>query len=362
MSILSLCMIVKDEEFNIRRCLESIKSVADEIIIVDTGSSDNTKVICSEFTDKIYDYPWQDNFADARNYSIQKASSDWILWMDADEELSIKSLSGLREYLETKRANFYSVKMLHILGTATDCNEQTYVSYNNRLFRNGLNLKFEGAIHEKLLLETQPEEKIICGSIEILHYGYSEPYYRKKGLRNLELLVQEKKSHSKDPWLDYHIAAELYQLQNYDTAFYFINQSIAEFLSQGVIPPALTYKLKYDMLIHSNNIESAYQGIEKAIELYPDYVELHFNRGVILYHLMQYEAAIKAFTYCIILGEDNPQYLIRLGSGSFHAYYYLGECYQKLGMHEVAQLAYQQAALYSSQVNPTKDTLPSTSV
>ncbi|MDF2512164.1 MAG: glycosyl transferase [Herbinix sp.] len=344
MSTISLCMIVKDEESNIRRCLDSIKSIIDEIIIVDTGSSDKTKDICSEFTDKLYDYQWNGNFADARNFSIQKASSDWILWMDADEELYIKSISRLKENLDLEEIAFFSIKMLHILVTAEDYDKQPYISYNYRLFRNRLDFKFEGAIHEKLLLKGQMEEAPICNCIQILHYGYSENSVLKKANRNLELLL-EKKNRSDEPWLDYHIAAELYRLQDYETAFQFVNQSIVGFLSQGILPPSLAYKLKYDLLIHSNNMEHAYQGIEKAIELYPDYVELHFYRGVILYFLKQYETAVKAFTYCLILGENNPHYLIRSGSGSSHAYYYLGECYTKMGMHAIAQAAYQQAAL-----------------
>ena len=241
MSTLSLCMIVKDEESNIRRCLESIKSIADEIIIVDTGSSDKTKDICSEFTDRIYDYEWNDNFADARNFSIQKASSDWILWMDADEELYITSISRLKEYLDMEELAFYSIKMLHIFETAPEYDKRLYISYNYRLFRNRLHFKFEGAIHEKLLLEEQTEEAPICACIEILHYGYSEKSAPKKANRNLKLLLHEKKNHRDEPWLDYHIAPELYRLQDYETAFRFINQSIAGFLSLGVLPPALAY-------------------------------------------------------------------------------------------------------------------------
>lgn len=85
--MLSVCYIVKNEEKNIRESLESIKNLADEIIIVDTGSTDNTKKICGEYTEKIFDYEWQNDYGSARNFSLSKATKEWILVLDADERL-----------------------------------------------------------------------------------------------------------------------------------------------------------------------------------------------------------------------------------------------------------------------------------
>ena len=97
---ISLCMIVKNEESVIGRCLESVKDIVDEIIIVDTGSTDNTKEIIKTFTDKIYDFEWIDNFSAARNYSYSKASMEYILWLDADDVI-----------LEEDRIKFKELKM-----------------------------------------------------------------------------------------------------------------------------------------------------------------------------------------------------------------------------------------------------------
>src|SRR5690606_23268197 len=82
---ISLCMIVKNEEKVLRRCLESVDGLVDEIIIVDTGSTDKTKEIASKFTTQIFDYKWINNFADARNYAQSKAKGKWILFLDGDE-------------------------------------------------------------------------------------------------------------------------------------------------------------------------------------------------------------------------------------------------------------------------------------
>src|SRR5690606_26056361 len=87
---ISLCMIVKNEESVIARCLDSVKDLVDEINIVDTGSTDNTKGIVQQYTNRVFDFNWIDNFAAARNFSFQQATKDYILWLDADDVLTIE--------------------------------------------------------------------------------------------------------------------------------------------------------------------------------------------------------------------------------------------------------------------------------
>lgn len=88
----SLCMIVKDEEEVLGRCLESVKNVVDEIIIADTGSKDRTKEIARQYTDKVYDFEWKDDFSAARNFSLSKGTKDYLMWIDADDVLPEKSV------------------------------------------------------------------------------------------------------------------------------------------------------------------------------------------------------------------------------------------------------------------------------
>ncbi len=87
MPVISVCMIVKNEEQYLENCLKSIKDIADEIVIVDTGSTDRTVEIAKKYTDKIYFHPWKDSFSEARNHYLEYATGDWIFQMDADEEL-----------------------------------------------------------------------------------------------------------------------------------------------------------------------------------------------------------------------------------------------------------------------------------
>jgi glycosyltransferase involved in cell wall biosynthesis/2-polyprenyl-3-methyl-5-hydroxy-6-metoxy-1,4-benzoquinol methylase len=144
----SASMIVKNEENNLARCLKSIYDLVDEIVIVDTGSTDDTKRIASKYTDKIYDYKWEEDdglgdFSKARNYSLSKCTGDYILWMDADEEL----INGrqLFQFIVSDYYNSILVKQRHCI-VYGDNNEYD-PPYHDRLFKNN-GIYFTGVVHE----------------------------------------------------------------------------------------------------------------------------------------------------------------------------------------------------------------------
>jgi len=111
MNTISLCMIVKNEEAQLADCLSSVKGIADEIIIADTGSTDSTKKIASGFTDKIFDFPWVDDFSAARNFSFSKATMDYILWLDADDVLLPEDREKLKKLKEEMDPSVDAVMM-----------------------------------------------------------------------------------------------------------------------------------------------------------------------------------------------------------------------------------------------------------
>lgn len=134
---IGVVMIVKNEEAMLSRCLESVKG-ADEIIIVDTGSIDKTKEIAGNFTKSIFDFPWVDDFATARNFAISKASTDFLLSIDADEVLEEGGIQKIRDYLTTYKKNVVGIKMKSSI-------HQYHVP---RLFKRSSEIFFKGRIHE----------------------------------------------------------------------------------------------------------------------------------------------------------------------------------------------------------------------
>jgi glycosyltransferase involved in cell wall biosynthesis len=174
---LSLCMIVKDEERFLERCLSSVKDFVDEIIIVDTGSKDNTIPIAKRYASSIYHFEWVDDFSAARNFSISKATKDWILVLDADEIISETDMQKLKELIQNKDISAYqliqrnysdSAKGIHFSGDYAPASgyKSYFPSLLIRLFRNK-GYKFSNRVHE--LIEDSIKGSIINSGIVIHH-------------------------------------------------------------------------------------------------------------------------------------------------------------------------------------------------
>ncbi|WP_379971120.1 glycosyltransferase [Ectobacillus sp. sgz5001026] len=346
---LSLCMIVKDEEDHIGNCLKSVKGVVDEMIIVDTGSSDRTVEICKSFGAQVFDFPWNGSFSTARNYGLDRATGDWILWLDADEELDSSDVYKLRDTLYCDDY-LLSIHLINYYGELPDPNK-TFNMAHTRLIRNHKGFKFINNIHETLnvnevLTASDNSQPIKTVPIKVYHYGYLDAANenKKKFERNLGMLKDELKQKDHSPWIDYHVASEYYRVNQYAQAFDHVNRSIIGFLQQLKTPPSLLYRLKYSILIGSGSIDGAWPGIERAISLYPDYVDLHFYKGLILYIKESYTEALKTFEHCLEMGEENLHHLTLKGVGSFQALYYKGCCLEKLGQIQAAAMSYAMAA------------------
>ncbi|WP_154992574.1 tetratricopeptide repeat-containing glycosyltransferase family 2 protein [Priestia megaterium] len=146
---ISLCMIVRNEEDSLGRCLESISQLVDEINIIDTGSNDRTKKIAKKYTDRIYDFKWIDDFSAARNYAFTKATKDYILWLDADDILLEKDQAKFLELKMNFDYNVDSVTMKYILATDEYGNVITSLR-RNRLVRRSKGFQWIGFVHEYL--------------------------------------------------------------------------------------------------------------------------------------------------------------------------------------------------------------------
>ena len=167
---ISLCMIVKNEEKFLSNCLKSIENFVNEIIIVDTGSTDKTIEIAKSFNSKLYYYEWDDNFSNARNFSIEKATMDWILVLDADETLSTIDQKIISKEINSKINNVaYMLNTINESSTGVDI--QSFVP---RLFPNHKNIYFKNPIHEQI---TESLEKInfnlVKSKAKINHVGYN---------------------------------------------------------------------------------------------------------------------------------------------------------------------------------------------
>jgi len=115
---LSLCMIVKNEELHLARCLKSVRGLADEMILVDTGSTDRTVEVARSYGARVFHFTWQDDFSLARNHSLEAASGEWILVLDADESIAARDHGRIRDSLRREDPNAVSVPQRHYLPSA----------------------------------------------------------------------------------------------------------------------------------------------------------------------------------------------------------------------------------------------------
>ncbi|RKX22839.1 MAG: hypothetical protein DRP51_01670 [Candidatus Zixiibacteriota bacterium] len=185
---ISACMIVKDEEEMLPNCLESIRSWVDEIIIVDTGSTDKTVEIAESYGAKIYHQQWTKDFSFHRNYSISKATCDWIFIIDADEEFVLDDLPKLRQAVAQ---DDYRLISFNVFNVNKETGQTTSFLHSIRLFRREANLRYDGIVHNQLMFD--PGEKALRLGISVRHYGYdlSPEKMKKKLARSRELLEKQ---------------------------------------------------------------------------------------------------------------------------------------------------------------------------
>ena len=202
---LSACMMVKDEEANLPRCLQSIQSFVDEIIVVDTGSSDRTVDIAKSFGASIYHHAWANNFSLHRNQSIEPATGDWILIIDADEELVFgkDKINHIRTILqEATGEHAFAIVMKNI--------QEGYITSQTihpRFFRNGT-ISYTGIVHNQPVFKGTAS-LFLSEDVFLNHYGYGSENIEKKAERTIPLLEQQLKENPKN-WQCYYYLSQIY--------------------------------------------------------------------------------------------------------------------------------------------------------
>ncbi len=210
---LGTCIITKNAKDSIARTINSVMPYSSQIVVIDTGSTDSTPVICTRFGAEVHFFKWVNDFSKARNYGLELMRTDWILVIDSDEKFVPNELN-----LSSIEANVGGIN-LEIINYLDEYNAELTSSHRyTRLFRNNKAFRFSGIIHEQIRESIEGSGfEIIQGNSKIIHYGYSHQNTEKQN-RNKEMLQKEILNNHTD-YNTYHLANTEFGLKNFDLAY-----------------------------------------------------------------------------------------------------------------------------------------------
>lgn len=341
METISLNMIVKNEGKVLSRCLSSVIDIVDEIIIVDTGSDDDTMEIAKSYGAKIYTYPWKNNFADARNYSLNKSICDWHLVMDADEYIVKGTKEDILDFFKYGNRHVGQIKLIDkyfINGV-----DQHSVAYLSRIFPKGT--QYSGKIHEQIDCKLSK----LKTSIEIYHDGY---YLKNKTERNLVLLEAIIRGEKEvNPYLYFQIAKEYRLSGDFKKAQMYYLKSYYSANDYYYYKPMLVVDFIYN-IIRGRYFEEGLRIISEEKNKLANYPDFHLACGLFYMELVfsdiekfiQYFPLIEEnFIRALQIGETNDFDGV-IGAGSFLPAYNLGAFYEAVGNIEQARKYYSISA------------------
>ena len=334
---LGLCMIVKDEEETLPKCLAAVAPAVDEIVIVDTGSSDRTIEIAKEFGATVIEQPWTGSFSDARNTSFEASTTDWIIYLDADEVLVADDVKRLRALTgRTWREAFYLV-LTSFTGEVGDGAAVTNSAL--RVFRNRPHYRFEGRLHEQIAqhVPTYATGRIEQSSVRVDHYGYLGAVRdaKEKSRRNLELLKAQQAESAPSAFLHFNVGTEYAAIGDYGSALTEFARSWNLVQERGEedndYVPALVQRL-VTALRACGRPQEAIALATDGLGRFPGFTDLVFAQAQAALALGNEDEAIAYWERCIEMGDAPARYGAAVGAGTHHPRIALAELYMRRGM------------------------------
>lgn len=288
---LSLCMITRNEGHQISRCLSSIKDYVDEIVLVDTGSSDQTVALAHRWGARVAHCAWDDDFSKARNQSLELAQGDWIFFMDGDEELAPGSGEILLKTIRQAEYEAFWVQVINTTGTNSRLKLPAI-----RLFRNRNNYRFQGRIHEQIItsiIEHSQPESIGSSGIEILHHGYNsnEADIAAKTRRNLKILQSYPEEH-KNGFYYYNLGSEYLRAGQREKALACFEYSVRQTPPRQGFAPILVKKTIIALMELRKYMEAVRQ-LSYYQTIYPDFNDLLMLEAICYLNMGRFSQAAR---------------------------------------------------------------------
>jgi len=338
MKTLALVVIARNEENHIGRCLQSAAPYVDEIIVVDTGSTDHTKEVARAHGARVETFQWVNDFSAARNFALSCSRCDWNLILDADEHILEADAVFLRSFMEQK-----ALGRIRIISETRSGEElQHTVNHITRLIPAGV--RYKGRVHEQVDSDL-PRKNV---PISVRHTGY---LHGPKPERNIPLLLEEIRENPRSAYFHYQLAKEYQGIEDWENCSKHMELAYRFLQGKERYAPNVVTDYLY-ALMKIRDFKTGLAIIEKNhawIQQYPDYYfacgQFYLEAAIDdVQHYMNYLPKVEqSYLRCLEIGETD-RYDSVTGTGSFAAYYNLGAYYEILGHTQKALHCYRQAA------------------
>lgn len=372
--MLSVCIITKNEEKNIGKCLESLSGYGFELVVTDTGSTDHTREIVKKYTDRLYEFEWCDDFAAAKNFCISRASSEVVMVIDSDEFLERPQTAQLEKLYELIRQHPDKVGRVRRKNVFTrNGQQQENQEWINRIFDRRV-FHYEGRIHEQVVrrqqigIENDRRQKGQEGyetyltPVSLYHTGYdlTPEEIKRKTERNILLLKEELAKLEQEteeiqkeqlPYTLYQLGKSYYMAGEYQTA--------CDYFSQGLgfdLNPRLEYVIDmvetYGYALINSGQEQTALFFENIYEEFGNSADFQFLMGLIYMKNARFDAAVAEFEKAVTHPECRSA-----GVNSYAAWYNIGVIYECLGNVDKAKENYGKCGKYAPAQDRLKEIL-----
>ena len=301
---ISACYIAKNEASTLPLSLASLAQYVDEIIVIDTGSIDDTIKIAKQYGALVFSFPWQDDFSAARNYALEKASGDWIVFLDADEyftsDTAVNLRAVLKKYEETNRRGGLLIPLYNI-DTDND-NEIISDTLTLRIFYKNPDYHYEGIIHEELWEKGEPIREfyvVPATELKLLHTGYSSHLSKTKAERHLKLLLQELSSTSHPERLYMYLADAYWGLDEKEKARYYAQLDVENGRRETTYA-SRSYRILLQLSLEDgDDLKKRLHLCQRAVKDFPESPEFRADLAECWAALANYKQAVEEMTIAL---------------------------------------------------------------
>lgn len=338
-------MIARNEADMIEDCIKSAAEVVDEIIVVDTGSTDKTREMARALGAQVHEFAWTGSFSEARNHALDLCAYEWALLLDADERLDVHDIPKLRALIADPGLSGAHFKVRNLIGNGA----QHTVHNALRLLRNTRENRFSGDIHEQVTGAEGAE--FVIADVHLIHLGYLDAVVAKKGksARNLEILQREIARDPENPFMLFNLGNEYMATRDYEKALKVYRHAMKNCDFHKAYAPHLLFRQTM-CLYELKHWQQAVRAAEEGLRTYSECTDLMFLKGQILMEAGLDTMAIECFEKALEMGEPPPTLKFMDGCGDRRPLFSLGMVYKR-------QRDYRKAAAFFGRAIATDNQL-----